>query len=560
MTPMQVIRSLRPLNLPLLDLTALWNRGLPAQVRIAHTILWPLLLTPLFLLNQLVTPHPVWVVLLITLLSLYAIAYGWVRHQARLVTLTRRRTGTLLVAGDELVEEFEFQNTSNLPVLWAEFLDDSELPGYNPGRVIGCGGNASYRWNAKMICRQRGVYRLGPHELMLGDPFHLFTLTIAFAESETMLIYPRVLHLPPIQLPQGSSTGSARRQRPLWGVQPAATVRDYQPTDSLRYVHWPITAHRGELMVKELETEPSGAVWVVLDLDQAAHSGQGDQGTLEYSIIMAASVTAQLLNSSEQRAVGLFTIGGDNSRDNHTDALSPAPEPEVIVRQPQRGQAHLWSILAALAPVRPSNTRPPRHRLAERRRSRTCDCVAYWRSQGFAWTNRSEAAFRGVSHVNRADAEASRGQRLPYDGPQTHGRNGPASASDARADRDARGVLQRGAADLRLGQPAALLRGAKQEEARLAGRVRRLGGGQTRAGELLAVGGTRAAFRDRTDLVQHTEDGHRQEEGSLPRRAEGARILPVRPQRGLPEATDAGLAFARRGLPRHPADRRETSE
>ena len=75
---------------------------------------------------------------------------------------------------------------------------------------------------------------------------------------------------------------------------------------------------------------------------------------------MAASVTAQLLNSSEQRAVGLFTIGGNNSHDNHIDVASttdnaPSPEPEVIVRQPQRGQAHLWSILAALAPVQPSN-------------------------------------------------------------------------------------------------------------------------------------------------------------------------------------------------------------
>lgn len=354
---MQVTRSLRPLNLPLLDLTTLWNRGLPAQVRIAHTILWPLLLTPLLLLNQLVTPHPVWVVLLVTLLSLYGIAYAWVRHQALSITLLRRRTGTLLVAGDELVEEFEFQNTSNLPVLWAEFLDHSELPDYNPGRVIGCGGNSSYRWNAKMICRQRGVYRLGPHALNLGDPFHLFTLTISFAESETVLIYPRVLHLPPIQLPQGSATGSARRQRPLWGAQPAVTVREYQPTDSLRYVHWPITAHRGELMVKELETEPSGAVWVVLDLNQAAHSGEGDQGTLEYSIIMAASITAQLLNSSDQRAVGLFTIGGlDNGEASASDNVpSLMPEPEVIIRPPQRGQAHLWSILAALAPVQPSN-------------------------------------------------------------------------------------------------------------------------------------------------------------------------------------------------------------
>ena len=342
---MQVIRSLHPRRLPHWEVTALWNRGFPAHVRITHTILWPLLLAPLLLLNQLVTPHPVWVVLLVTLVSLYGVALLWVRHQALLVTLTRRRTGALLVAGDELSEEFELRNASVLPVLWAEFIDHSDLPDYNPGRVIGCGSNTSYRWNAKMTCRRRGVYQLGPHQLVLGDPFHLFTLTIDFADSETVLIYPRVLHLPPVQLPIGSTTGTARRQRPLWGAQPAATVRDYQPTDSLRYVHWPTTARRSQLMVKELETEPSGAVWIVLDLDQRAHQGQGDQGTLEYSIIVAASLTAQLVHSSDQRAVGLFTISGGS------DGVAP---PTVISRAPQSGTAQLWAILATLAPVQPS--------------------------------------------------------------------------------------------------------------------------------------------------------------------------------------------------------------
>lgn len=337
--------------------SALWNRGLPEHVRITHNLLWPLLLTPLLLLNQLVTPHPVWVVVLVTLLCLYAIALLWVRHQALLVTVTRHRTGTLLVAGDELHEEFELRNESVLPVLWAEFLDQSDLPDYNPGRVIGCGGNTSYRWHAKLICRRRGVYRLGPHRLVLGDPFHLFTLTIHFAEGETVLIYPRVLHLPPLSLPQGSATGSARRQRPLWGAQPAATVRAYQATDSLRYVHWPITAHRGELMVKEMETEPSGAVWIVLDLNRAVHSGTGERSTLEYSIIVAASLVAQLLSSSDHRAVGLFTIGGVDEADATTHTIAAAPtaaQPRVIALAPQRGEAQLWAALATLAPVQAS--------------------------------------------------------------------------------------------------------------------------------------------------------------------------------------------------------------
>lgn len=345
-----------------LNLTALWNRDLPPHVQITHTVIWPLALLPLILFNQLMTPHPVWVVLLVTLTSLYGVGIYWVRQQATAITLTRRRIGAILVAGDRLEEEFVVKNESNFPLLWGELHDHSTVPGYQPGRVVGCSANASYRWNVSTECRQRGVYRLGPHQFVLGDPFGLFRMRLAFAQADTVLIYPRVLHLPAVPLPQGSQSGAARRQRPLQGAQPAASVRDYHPTDSLRYVHWPRTAHRGELMVKELEREPSGAIWILLDLQETAYPPlpappTAAESALEAAIIVAASLSAELLQGDGQRAVGLFAISGqrvlpDASTQAAVDA--PAPAAEAVMVAPQRGQAQLWTLLAALAPVTPT--------------------------------------------------------------------------------------------------------------------------------------------------------------------------------------------------------------
>ncbi len=322
-------------------LQSLWNRGLPAHITIQSKVLWPLLLLPIVLLNQLVTPHPIWVVLLVALLGLYAIALVWVRGLAEQVSMQRKRVGTLLVAGDELEEEFLLTNGSAFPVLWAEVRDASTVPDYQPGRVVGCSGHNSTRWNSKVRCRHRGLYRLGPYEVHLADPLGFFTLTIRVAESDTVVIYPRVLRLPTVVVPQGTQSGTTRRRRPLLGVQPSATVRAYQPTDSLRRVHWPITAHRGMLMVKELESEPSGTVWIVLDLDQAIQRGSGERGTLEYSIIAAASLTAELLQDDDRRAVGLFTISGQRAVEAQ----------KVVALTPQSGQAQLWTILAGLAPL-----------------------------------------------------------------------------------------------------------------------------------------------------------------------------------------------------------------
>lgn len=359
-------------------LATLWNRGLPAHVRITQRVIWPLFLVPLALLNQLLTPHPIWIVLFIAIGGIYGLGLYWVRSQAQNVTLHRARIGTLLVAGDALREEFELRNASNVPVLWAEFLDYSNLPNYQPGRVVACGGNSFYRWNSQVECRQRGVYQLGPYQLTLGDPFGLFTLTIQFDQTEIVLIYPRVAHLPPLTLPFGHTDSAARRRRPLWGALPSASVREHQVTDSLRYIHWPITAHRGELMVKELEIEPSGACWIVLDLNEAVHSGKDETSTLEYSIIIAASLAAELLNTGDRRAVGLLTVSGqrlttsglaaktaqlaeqgDGFAVSATQRRMPtelmpsalAIDEQAILLSPQTGQAQLWQILAALAPV-----------------------------------------------------------------------------------------------------------------------------------------------------------------------------------------------------------------
>ena len=320
------------------------NRNLPTDQQIQPRLLWPLYLCPWLLLVHLLNPSPIWILLIVTLLGVYAAAYLWVRRQAGTIRLERRRRGTMLVAGDSLQEEFVLYNEGVLPLLWLEFDDDSYLPGYNPSQVVSCGANQKYTWRADATCEQRGVFRLGPHRLSTGDPFGLFRVEVQGRGSEALLVYPRVAQLPPMELPRGALVGRDRRRRPLAGDDRSPVVRGYRPGDSLRHIHWPSTAHRGELMVSEVEAEPSGDLWIVLDLNAAAHRGSGPSSTLEYGIVLAASLTAELLSSGDRRAVGLLAAGSGPS-----GLLS-------VAVPPQPGKGHLWQILAALAPAQIGDT------------------------------------------------------------------------------------------------------------------------------------------------------------------------------------------------------------
>jgi uncharacterized protein (DUF58 family) len=334
-----------------------WNHGLPARSRITPAIRWPLYFLPWLILLQLIDPNPIWMALLVSVVGFYGAGYAWVATQARTVYVERKREGAILVAGDSLGEEFVLVNMGTLPVLWAELQDESFLPGYRPDMVVSCGIRASYRWRTEVHCKQRGVFRLGPHQVLLGDPFGLFRLRIRDDRSESLLVYPRVAYLPPIKLPRGIAVGRNRQRRPLGGSLRSTSVRDYLPGDSLRHIHWSTTAHRGILTVTELELEPSGDLWIVLDLNRNRHSGEGERSTLEYSIVLAASLAAELLSGGERRAVGLLAVGQRGAMETmwSKDSTTGEAEEQTILLSPQSGKAQLWQILSALAPVQAGN-------------------------------------------------------------------------------------------------------------------------------------------------------------------------------------------------------------
>jgi uncharacterized protein (DUF58 family) len=241
--------------------------------------------------------------------------------------------------GDRLEERFTMHNASWLPLLWAEFDDASDLPGYAVGRVASCGGSDTMRWATEAECTRRGVFTLGPWSLHIQDPFGFFSLTLAHEETQAIVVYPPVVHLPDIVLPKGLASGAARaRWRAVTSTIDASQTRFYQPGDPLHQVHWPSTAHKGDWIVREPEAQVSGDLWIVLDLDQAVQAGTGQESTEEYGIILAASLADRTLR--QNRAVGLVA---------HGDELAFVPM--------GRGKGHMWRLLSSLAEVRAGGTR-----------------------------------------------------------------------------------------------------------------------------------------------------------------------------------------------------------
>jgi uncharacterized protein (DUF58 family) len=212
-----------------------------------------------------------------------------------------------------------------------EIIDHTNLPGYQSDQVRVVAGNAQIRWQTEGVCRHRGLYTLGPTTFKTSDPFGIYTVTIQDPSSATLMVMPPVVPLPPIQVAPGgrAGEGSPRFNAPERSVN-AATVREYLPGDSLRWIHWPTTVRRNDLFVRVFEGSPAGDWWIILDLDQEVHIGENQDSTVEHGIILAASLAD--LGMRTGHSVGLIAHG-DN----------------LVWLPPRMSDEHKWEILRSLA-------------------------------------------------------------------------------------------------------------------------------------------------------------------------------------------------------------------
>ncbi|MFJ3957625.1 DUF58 domain-containing protein [Arthrobacter sp. NPDC090010] len=146
-----------------------------------------------------------------------------------------------------------------------------------PSRAARGGPVSSYEY--VLSPPHRGLFTLGGVSAEFRDPFNLAwqrhrvdpgtELTVAPALSEPD---PELLH----RLRGLSGSGAGASRSATWFASASendVTVREYRQGDALRRVHWPSTARRGELMVRQEEGGALPRITLILDRRRSCHSG-----------------------------------------------------------------------------------------------------------------------------------------------------------------------------------------------------------------------------------------------------------------------------------------------
>jgi uncharacterized protein (DUF58 family) len=137
---------------------------------------------------------------------------------------------------------------------------------------------------------RRGVYGLGEGILTVTDPLRLFRLSSRLVADEKLTVFPTVLPLEKLRISLTSPLDGQRvKFAPNYDVSQLAGVRPYE-SDPMNRIHWKMSAHRGELMVKEFAPSASKTVVVLLNLTLRREPSFTLETFEDYMTMVSASV------------------------------------------------------------------------------------------------------------------------------------------------------------------------------------------------------------------------------------------------------------------------------
>lgn len=282
--------------------------------------------------------------------AVYLLSRLWTRNTLDHVEIKRTFVERAFL-GDKVPVKLNVFNNSRLPMPWLEVNEGlpvqlSTPPFYHV--VISLAPHEKRHLNYTLTCRRRGYFTIGPLRLQSGGILGFAREMQGQVEPAHMIVYPKVIPLQRLGLPTRSPQVKLPANSPLF-EDPARImgVREYEPGDSPRRIHWPATATTGDLLVKQYESAIARETLICLDMDED-HYERGKRFTAtELAITVAASVAHHVI-IKEGLPAGIVT-----------EAYDPQIDAVTRLRRPPRSErAHMMSILEVLARIQVASGAP----------------------------------------------------------------------------------------------------------------------------------------------------------------------------------------------------------
>lgn len=268
-----------------------------------------------------------------------AIWDGW-RVKPHRVTITRTVATRLSIGRDNPVtlaiatgaKPVEIQVADSYPI---------EFGGTSMPLRASLTANQQQELNYTVHPTHRGEYNWHGIQVRQLSPWKLTWHDWQIPQAQTVAVYPDLLGLRSLSIRLTlESSGSIRRARRLGIGTEFAELRDYGVGDDPRFIDWKATARRGMPLVRVLESEQEQTLIVLLDRGRLMTAQIKGLSRFDWGLNATLSLALAGLHRGDRVGVGVF------------DRLMQTWIP------PQRGQAHLNTLIERLTPLQPEILEP----------------------------------------------------------------------------------------------------------------------------------------------------------------------------------------------------------
>ncbi len=188
---------------------------------------------------------------------------------------------------DELTMIIRNQGIIPVPYMIVKNSALGSINGSYRGDAISLGIDDNLWIKNKIKFSHRGEYDFGDIYMEISDFFNIFTYTLNMSNKKPVKVYPRIYELEKIEA-KGMDIfkNTLVKKSGIEDMYNLSEVREYREGDSLKRVHWKVSAKQGDLYVKNFDTVSGEEGHLFLDMSmgnfQYDRSGMQEEQMIDF--------------------------------------------------------------------------------------------------------------------------------------------------------------------------------------------------------------------------------------------------------------------------------------
>lgn len=153
-----------------------------------------------------------------------------------------------LFTGESINIVYQVKNNSILPIPYLEIKRDisRRLSGLIlPNLIFSLRKKEVFIEKETVLLKRRGYYELGEIEIIIQDVFGFYTFKKKILSPASLLVYPETIFLSTFKITASHQSGELLvKNTAFQDKSRVATLREYREGDSVKAIHWKLSAKR----------------------------------------------------------------------------------------------------------------------------------------------------------------------------------------------------------------------------------------------------------------------------------------------------------------------------